>query len=152
MAASIPHQGILINALGMQEAKDSSAIENVVTTHDELFRDDAFPEELGTLATKEALRYSRARFGRVRCCPHDQAAHEQPRGAGAGRAVAEQCGVKVSRLTATRYLDALIDGGFLLKRKVGRSNYYINLALYTNLTGESMGKRRRPSETHPQGH
>lgn len=40
VAASIPHQGILINTLGMQEAKDSSAIENIVTTHDELFRDD----------------------------------------------------------------------------------------------------------------
>ena len=34
LAASIPNQGILINALGLQEAKDSSAIENIVTTHD----------------------------------------------------------------------------------------------------------------------
>lgn len=39
VAASIPHQGILINTLGLQEAKDSSAIENIVTTHDELFRE-----------------------------------------------------------------------------------------------------------------
>ena len=31
VAASIPNQGILINTLGMQEAKDSSAIENIVT-------------------------------------------------------------------------------------------------------------------------
>ena len=35
IAASIPNQGILINALGLQEAKDSSEIENIVTTHDE---------------------------------------------------------------------------------------------------------------------
>ncbi|HEX9778291.1 MAG TPA: Fic/DOC family N-terminal domain-containing protein [Geopsychrobacteraceae bacterium] len=41
VAASIPNQGILINTLGMQEAKDSSAIENIVTTHDELFQDSA---------------------------------------------------------------------------------------------------------------
>jgi Fic family protein len=58
-AASIPHQGILINTLGMQEAKDSSAVENIVTTHDELFRDDAFPEG-GSLAAKEVLRYRQA--------------------------------------------------------------------------------------------
>lgn len=32
-AASIPNQGILINTLGAQEAKDSSAIENIVTTY-----------------------------------------------------------------------------------------------------------------------
>ncbi|MEG3193080.1 Fic/DOC family N-terminal domain-containing protein [Lysobacter sp. D1-1-M9] len=39
VAASIPSQNILINSLSLQEAKDSSAIENIVTTHDELYRD-----------------------------------------------------------------------------------------------------------------
>jgi len=38
VAASIPNEGILISTLSMQEAKDSSAIENIVTTHDELFK------------------------------------------------------------------------------------------------------------------
>ncbi len=63
VAASIPNQGILINTLGLQEAKDSSAIENIVTTHDELFRDAAFPENAANPATKEVARYSLA-FGR----------------------------------------------------------------------------------------
>jgi Fic family protein len=44
IAASIPNQGILINALGLQEAKDSSEIENIVTRHDGLFKDDVLPE------------------------------------------------------------------------------------------------------------
>ncbi len=60
VAASIPQQGILINTLGMQEAKDSSAIENIVTTHDELFREAAFPEQPGRPAAKEVLRYRQA--------------------------------------------------------------------------------------------
>lgn len=60
MAATIPHQGILINAIGMQEAKDSSAIENIVTTHDELFRDDALPETVRNPVAKEVLRYRQA--------------------------------------------------------------------------------------------
>ena len=60
VAASIPNQGILINTLGMQEAKDSSAIENIVTTHDELFKDDAFPEGLSNPSAKEVLRYRQA--------------------------------------------------------------------------------------------
>jgi len=59
VAASMPNQGILISTLGLQEAKDSSAIENIVTTHDELFRDAAFPEA-GSAATKEVARYSHA--------------------------------------------------------------------------------------------
>ncbi len=35
----------------------------------------------------------------------------------------------ISRITATRYLDALTQDGFLVKHKVGRSNYYVNQAL-----------------------
>ncbi|MBT9456092.1 MAG: Fic family protein [Burkholderiaceae bacterium] len=60
LAASIPNQGILINTLGLQEAKDSSAIENIVTTHDELFKDDLHPEALANPAAKEVLRYRQA--------------------------------------------------------------------------------------------
>lgn len=60
VAASIPNQGILINALGLQEAKDSSEIENIVTTHDELFKDDVLPEAFANPAAKEVLRYRQA--------------------------------------------------------------------------------------------
>src|SRR6476620_5135921 len=56
IAASIPDQGILINTLGLQEAKDSSAIENIVTTHDEIFRQSTFPE-WDSPAAKEVARY-----------------------------------------------------------------------------------------------
>lgn len=37
--------------------------------------------------------------------------------------------LKVSRATATRYLDMLSEDGVLLKRKLGRENYYINFKL-----------------------
>jgi Fic family protein len=60
VAASIPNQGILINALALQEAKDSSAIENIITTHDELFKDDVLPEAFANPAAKEVLRYRQA--------------------------------------------------------------------------------------------
>jgi Fic family protein len=60
VAGSIPNQGILVNTLGLQEAKDSSAIENIVTTHDELFRDSLFPDEGGSPAAKEVVRYAQA--------------------------------------------------------------------------------------------
>lgn len=42
----------------------------------------------------------------------------------------------VSRITATKYLDALTQTGFLRKQKQGRSNYYINVALTDILLGE----------------
>ena len=60
IAASIPNQSILINTLGLQEAKDSSEIENIVTTHDELFKDDVLPEALASPAAKEVLCYRQA--------------------------------------------------------------------------------------------
>jgi len=60
VVASIPNQQILVSTLGMQEAKDSSAIENIVTTHDELFRHGANAEDAGSPATKEVFRYRQA--------------------------------------------------------------------------------------------
>ncbi|BDU74327.1 Fic family protein [Mesoterricola silvestris] len=60
VAASIPNQGILINTLGLQEAKDSSEIENIVTTHDELFKGEDATQEAIDAATKEVLRYRQA--------------------------------------------------------------------------------------------
>ncbi|MHB0990633.1 MAG: Fic family protein [Burkholderiales bacterium] len=60
IAGSIPNQGILINTLGLQEAKDSSEIENIITTHDELFKDDVLPEAFANPAAKEVLRYRQA--------------------------------------------------------------------------------------------
>lgn len=60
VASSIPNQAILISTLGLQEAKDSSAIENIVTTHDELFRESAFPAAVPTSAAKEVARYRQA--------------------------------------------------------------------------------------------
>ncbi len=41
ISASIPNQEILINTLCLQEAKDSSAIENIITTHDALYKEDS---------------------------------------------------------------------------------------------------------------
>ena len=38
VAETIPNQHILINTLTLEEAKDSSAVENIITTHDELYR------------------------------------------------------------------------------------------------------------------
>lgn len=56
-AATIPNQGILIDTLSLQEAKASSDIENIVTTQDELFRADLFPEGPKSPAAKEVARY-----------------------------------------------------------------------------------------------
>ena len=44
--------------------------------------------------------------------------------------------LKVTRLTAAKYLDVLAEDGFLRKEKIGRSNYFINTALYSILTKE----------------
>lgn len=68
-AATIPNEAILIDTLALQEAKDSSAIENIITTEDELFRTDSAPGSYGSVAAKEVHRYGAALkvgFERVR--------------------------------------------------------------------------------------
>ncbi|WP_269435458.1 protein adenylyltransferase Fic [Rheinheimera lutimaris] len=57
----LPNQGMLINLLPLLEAKDSSEIENIVTTTDRLFQ-YALEDAGADLATKEALRYRTALY------------------------------------------------------------------------------------------
>lgn len=57
LARSIPNQGILIDTLALQEAKASSEIENIVTTQDELFQSELFPEGPDSPAAKEVALY-----------------------------------------------------------------------------------------------
>ena len=58
-ANSISNQYILINAITINEAKDSSAIENIVTTHDSIYKvltESGFKEA----AAKEVVDYRSA--------------------------------------------------------------------------------------------
>lgn len=55
----IPNRAILINSLVLQEAKDSSEIENIITTHDELYRANLDMESV-TNEAKEVQNYKEA--------------------------------------------------------------------------------------------
>ena len=69
VVGTIPNESILIDTLALQEAKDSSAIENIVTTDDELFQGNASNAQYSTLAAKEVYSYAAALklgFTRVR--------------------------------------------------------------------------------------
>ena len=59
VAQIIPNQNILINSLVLQEAKDSSEIENIITTHDELFR-GGLDMASATHEAKEVQHYKEA--------------------------------------------------------------------------------------------
>ena len=54
LCESLPNQGILLDTLSIQEAKDSSEIENIITTHDELY---AVQGESASRAAKEVRHY-----------------------------------------------------------------------------------------------
>lgn len=55
---TIPNENILINTLSLQEAKESSAIENIITTHDELYKADLLESFVNDAAAKEVTRYA----------------------------------------------------------------------------------------------
>lgn len=58
----IPDQSVLINTIPLLEAKDSSEIENIVTTNDALFLEASHMIDEGDPAAKEALRYRTALY------------------------------------------------------------------------------------------
>jgi Fic family protein len=57
IASTMPNQSILINTLGLQEAKDSSAIENIITTHDDLYKSELNLDSYKSLNAKEVQNY-----------------------------------------------------------------------------------------------
>src|ERR1700733_15309020 len=63
----IPNQTVLINSIPLLESQASSAIENIVTTTDELFEhaEDRHSSSM-TSATKETLRYREALYAGYR--------------------------------------------------------------------------------------
>jgi Fic family protein len=61
LCASLPDPQLLINTIVLQESKDSSAIENIVTTQDELYK-AAAEDEIASHAAKEVLSYREALY------------------------------------------------------------------------------------------
>ena len=61
----IPNPNMLVNTISLQEAQSSTAIENIFTTEDELYKavSDTVKEETANPATKEVLRYREALWG-----------------------------------------------------------------------------------------
>jgi len=57
IASTMPNQSILISTLGLQEAKDSSAIENIITTHDDLYKSELNLASYKSLNAKEVQNY-----------------------------------------------------------------------------------------------
>ncbi|OYT12213.1 MAG: addiction module protein [Bacteroidetes bacterium 4572_112] len=57
VSSSIPDENILINTLGLQEAKDSSAIENIITTHDDIYKTELNIDGFKSLDAKEVQNY-----------------------------------------------------------------------------------------------
>lgn len=59
LSQKIPNRKILINSLSLQEAKDSSEIENIITTHDELYKSQ-IDKSFVSSQTKEVANYKEA--------------------------------------------------------------------------------------------
>ncbi len=60
LARTLPNQGILINAIVLKEAQASSEVENIITTHDKLYKALIAKSMSIDPSTKEVLRYREA--------------------------------------------------------------------------------------------
>ena len=109
VAASIPNQNILINTLTLREAQDSSAIENIVTTQDDLYREDD-PATATGMAVKEVLRYRqalKAGFAQTRNQWLDDAEHH-PEHPAATAGMQSRRIAQVARNRVARWSDRLV--------------------------------------------
>lgn len=59
---TLPNLILLLNTILLQESKESSAIENIVTTQDELYKANLWEENTRNQAAKEVLQYRQAMY------------------------------------------------------------------------------------------
>lgn len=141
VALTIPNENILINTLVLQEAKDSSAVENIVTTHDDLYKADLDLRGISKLMqdykfkARELLKksYSHELLNNLFSHPYTKIEFVM-------------ADVGVTRLTATSYLDKLVQAKLLEKLKSGRYNYYLNIPLINLLMNNSADLRHKDVE------
>lgn len=114
----IPNQTILINIIPLLEAKDSSEIENIVTTTDKLFQHAQGNEDQADHATKEALRYRTALYKGV------QSIQERPLNASTA--------IEICQTIKGVDLDIRATTGTALK------NSYTNAVIYTPPVGQDI--------------
>lgn len=57
---SIPNQNILTETLTLREARESSAVENIISTFAEVYQSNLFTSQFASPAAKEVLRYAKA--------------------------------------------------------------------------------------------
>lgn len=60
ISRTIANNSFLLNTLALREAKSSSAIENIFTVYDELYKYDLFSDQVESPASNQVLRYSKA--------------------------------------------------------------------------------------------
>lgn len=60
LVTSIPNENILIETLTLREAKESSAIENIISTMDEVYQSNLADNQFSSSATKEVHQYAAA--------------------------------------------------------------------------------------------
>ena len=153
IARTIPNQGMLINAVVLQEAKDSSEIENIITTQDELYKALTVNKSHISPATKEVVDYRKAiestskdtiaRITNIKDQLDSTIVEVQEKAPKLYRKelvellfeqpyskiefVVNKLGVE--RKAASRYLKELEDIGIVESQKVGRETLYINKKL-----------------------
>ena len=54
----MPNQGILLGTLPLQEAKDSSEIENIITTQDDMYSSNYQTQQFTSISAKEVHQYA----------------------------------------------------------------------------------------------
>jgi Fic family protein len=60
LAVTMPNQYLLLATLSLQEAKESSEIENIITTQDDLYRSNYQSQQFLSTAAKEVHNYAKA--------------------------------------------------------------------------------------------
>lgn len=136
---TLPNPELLLNTIVLQESKESSAIENIVTTQDELYKATLMGDKVKNQAAKEVLQYRQAMYFGLEelekkgIITTNLLVGIMQRLRNSGEGIRRTPGTKLSNPTNGQIVYTPPEGAELIRQKLFALEQFINIADHNNL-------------------
>ena len=136
---TLPYPQLLLNTIVLQESKDSNAIENIVTTQDELYKATLMGDVIKNQAAKEVLQYREAIYWGIEELKKNNLITSNTlvglmqRLRGTTENIRKSAGIKLGNPTNNQIVYTPPEGESIIRDKLSKLEIFINDASFSNL-------------------
>jgi Fic family protein len=136
---TLPYPKLLLNTIVLQESKESNAIENIVTTQDELYKATLMGEAIKNQAAKEVLQYREAIYWGIEELQKNNLITTNllvglmQRLRGSSEGIRKNSGTKLGNPTNNQIVYTPPEGENIIRNKLSKLEIFINDPTFSDL-------------------